>query len=169
MEHLWTPWRMEYILSDKSNTTGCVFCKMIADPPDRDRDNYLLYRGERACIILNLYPYNNGHMMVIPYMHISQLDELPPDVQTEMMRLTSLGIRLLRQTMNPQGFNLGANIGKTAGSGIDSHVHMHIVPRWAGDTNFMPVIAHTRVIPESLEQVYDRLKSALDKEDLAAS
>jgi ATP adenylyltransferase len=155
---------MEYILSDKSGADGCIFCEIVAADPSQDRKNYLLYRGKSACIILNLYPYNNGHLMVLPYAHIAELDELPPDAQAELMQLSSLGIRLLRRAMQPQGFNLGANIGRTAGSGIDKHVHLHVVPRWAGDTNFMPVIARTRVIPEWLNQTYDRLRSALVEE-----
>jgi ATP adenylyltransferase len=159
---------MEYILSDKSGVDGCIFCKIIADDPDQDRKNYLLYRGKTACIILNLYPYNNGHLLILPYAHVAGLDELPPPVQTELMQLTSLGIRLLRRVMQPQGFNLGANIGRVAGAGIDAHVHLHVVPRWASDTNFMPVLAHTRVIPEWLEQTYDRLRSALAEEGLVA-
>jgi ATP adenylyltransferase len=157
---------MEYILSDKSNADGCIFCKIVAGDSDQDRDNYLLYRGEKACIMLNLYPYNNGHLLILPYAHIAELDELPPDVQTELMQLTSLSLRLLRRVMQPQGFNLGANIGRTAGAGIENHVHLHIVPRWAGDTNFMPVIAHARVIPEWLDQTYARLRSALVEEGL---
>jgi ATP adenylyltransferase len=157
---------MEYILSDKSGADGCIFCEIITADPGQDRENYLLYRGKKACIVLNLYPYNNGHLMILPYAHIAELDELPPDVQTELMQLTSLGIRILRRTMQPQGFNLGANIGRTAGAGIDKHVHLHVVPRWAGDTNFMPVVARTRVIPEWLDQTYDRLRAALAEEGL---
>jgi ATP adenylyltransferase len=164
MEHLWAPWRMGYILSDKPDKSECILCAKIGDDPERDRDNYVLYRGRAACIILNLYPYNNGHLMVLPYEHTANLDELPEDVQAELMHLVSLSVRLLRRVMKPDGFNIGANMGRIAGAGVDRHIHLHIVPRWTGDTNFMPVIANTRVIPELLDQTYDRLRVALTAE-----
>jgi ATP adenylyltransferase len=162
LKRLWTPWRMAYIVSDKQND-GCVFCQRLAQCPEHDQENYILFRGEHAFVILNLYPYNNGHLMVLPYEHVASLEELSPDVQTEMIHLVSHFIQLMRQAMNPAGFNVGINIGKAAGAGIEDHVHIHIVPRWHGDTNFMPVIAEMRVIPESLEDTYTKLKALLQE------
>jgi ATP adenylyltransferase len=157
MERLWSPWRMKYILSEK--TSGCIFCEKIAS--EEDRENYVLYRGERACIMLNLYPYNNGHLMVIPYQHESSLEGLDEPVLSELMNLVNKCLRALRRTMKPHGFNIGLNIGKVAGAGVREHVHIHVVPRWEGDTSFMPVLARTKVIPELLEETYDKLSSAL--------
>lgn len=148
---------MEYIVSKK--TEGCILCQKIQE--DNDRENLIVYRGERGFICLNLYPYNNGHLMVCPYEHASSLELLDEATQADLMRLVSLSIRLLRHTMNPAGFNIGANIGRAAGAGIDDHVHLHVVPRWHGDTNFMPVIGQTRVLPELPETTLDRLVAAL--------
>ncbi len=157
MERLWAPWRMEYLTGER--VEGCIFCEKPAE--DNDRANYLLYRGEHAYILMNIYPYSNGHLMVAPYAHVAQLADLDREVRIEIIELTTLCTKLLARTSNPAGFNLGANMGKAAGAGYDEHFHMHIVPRWLGDTNFMPVIGNTRVIPESLDETYDRLKKAL--------
>jgi ATP adenylyltransferase len=156
---------MAYILSDKEDKRNeeCVFCIKLAE--DRDAENYVVWRGAHCAIVLNLYPYNNGHLMIIPYTHVPSLEDLPVETQTEMMTTVSKSLRLLRRAMQPQGFNVGANIGRAAGAGIRSHVHVHIVPRWEGDTNFMPVLAETRVIPEWLDDTYANLKAVLDSEN----
>lgn len=155
---------MTYILSDKDDKPAeeCVFCLKLAQ--DRDAENYVLWRGKHCAIVLNLYPYNNGHLMVIPYAHVPSLEDLPVEAQTEMMLTVSKSLALLRRAMQPQGFNIGINIGQAAGAGIKDHIHIHIVPRWGGDTNFMPVLAETRVIPEWLDDTYANLKAALENE-----
>jgi ATP adenylyltransferase len=153
---------MAYISNDKKDG-GCVFCQKLAQGPEQDRENYVLFRGQYTSVILNLYPYNNGHLMVLPYEHVGSLEELPLEVQAEMMHLVSYFIQLLRQAMNPAGFNIGINIGKAAGAGIDDHIHIHVVPRWHGDTNFMSVIADMRVIPEWLDTTYDKLVALIQE------
>lgn len=158
MEHLFTPWRMEYILSAKQ--PGCVFCNML-DAQD-DRSLLILRRGQRAFLVLNKYPYNNGHLMAIPYRHVDTLEDLTPEELAEVMSLTVMGMRALRQVLHPEGFNMGANVGAVAGAGVKSHVHVHVVPRWQGDTNFMSVFADTRVIPQALSETYELLLVALD-------
>ena len=153
---------MAYILSNKESQTveRCVFCVKLAQ--DQDAENYVVWRGTHCAIVLNLYPYNNGHLMIIPYAHVPSLEDLPVEVQSEMMLAVSKSLGLLRQVMQPAGFNIGVNIGQVAGAGIEDHVHVHIVPRWGGDTNFMPVLAETRVIPEWLDDTYANLKAALE-------
>lgn len=162
MERFWTPWRMPYILSEKKSEE-CIFCQKVAQGPEHDAENYILLRLPHTFAILNLYPYNNGHVLVLSNQHLSSLEELSPEAQAEMMHLVSYLITLMRQSVNPQGFNLGINIGKAAGAGIDDHIHIHIVPRWQGDTNFMPVIAEMRVIPEWLDDTYARLKALIEQ------
>ena len=162
MKRLWTPWRMKYLnKADDTSTAGCIFCDKIRADVERDRENLLLFRGERGLIALNLYPYSNGHLMVAPYEHTGVLDALDGETLKELMLLVGKGIRALRRVMNPEGFNVGANLGRVAGAGVEDHVHFHIVPRWNGDTNFMPVLADTRMIPELLPQTYDKLLAAL--------
>ena len=158
MDHLWSPWRMEYILSSK--TDGCVFCAK----PDLDDDSaeHVLVRGQSAYITLNRYPYNNGHLLVVPYLHVASLEHLPAATLTEMLLLVNQGLATLRLAMQPEGFNIGVNLGKAAGAGIEPHVHIHVVPRWNGDTSFMSTIGETRTIPEALEQTYHRLQAALE-------
>jgi len=146
---------MEYILSNK--TKSCVLCDKVAE--NDDKKNHILHRGHTCYVMLNLYPYNNGHLMVAPYQHVPSLEMLEQETLTEMMLLVSKCLVALRQCMNPHGFNLGANIGKVAGAGVYDHVHIHIVPRWEGDTNFMPIFAETRVIPELLDDTYEKLKA----------
>lgn len=158
MEQLFTPWRMEYILSAKQ--PGCVFCNMLETQDDRSM--LILRRGQRAFLVLNKYPYNNGHLMAIPYRHADTLEDLAPEELAEVMSLTILGMRALRQVLHPEGFNMGANVGAVAGAGVKSHVHIHVVPRWEGDTNFMSVFGDTRVIPQALSETYDQLLTALD-------
>ncbi|NJE55129.1 HIT domain-containing protein [Thermococcus sp. 21S9] len=159
MKVLWAPWRIEYIRSPKHD--GCIFCDFPKE--NRDRERLILYRGEKAFVIMNNYPYNPGHVMVAPYRHVANWEELTDEELLEIMKLTQLMIRAIKRAMNPDGFNLGVNLGRVAGAGIDSHVHLHIVPRWNGDTNFMPVIADTKVIPESLEEAYDELKRTIEE------
>lgn len=160
MKRLWAPWRMEYILGER--TGECFFCAKAKE--NKDRENYILYRGQRCFIMLNIYPYNNGHLMIAPYQHAASLEDLDEETLTELMFLVNKGLRLLRRVLNPQGFNIGINLGKAAGAGIEEHVHIHIVPRWEGDTNFMPVFAGTKVIPELLDGTYEKLMAALEKE-----
>ena len=154
MEHIWAPWRMEYILMNKP--AACILCDKPAEK--RDEPNYILHRAEKNFIILNAFPYNPGHLLVAPYRHIAGLDDLTVDELHEHYELVSQCIGVLRKALNPAGFNIGTNTGKVAGAGIDDHVHTHIVPRWQGDVNFMPVVADTRVIPEGLADTYRKLK-----------
>jgi ATP adenylyltransferase len=155
---------MAYILSDKDDKQAkeCVFCTKLAE--GRDVENHVVWRDTYCAVLLNLYPYNNGHLMVIPYAHVSSLEDLPVEAQAEMMLNVSKSLRLLRRAMQPHGFNIGINIGRAAGAGIESHVHIHVVPRWRGDTNFMPVLAKTRVIPEWLDDTYANLRAVLENE-----
>lgn len=154
MKVLWAPWRMEYILSQKEK--GCIFC----DYPKRNKDRELLilYRSERVFVIMNKYPYTNGHLMVVPYHHASTLEGLPEEVLAELMKVTERAVACLRKAFHPEGFNIGINIGEAAGAGIEEHLHLHIVPRWAGDVNFMTVTGEVRVMPEHLLATYDTLR-----------
>ncbi len=158
MHQLWTPWRMAYIRREKR--PGCIFCEML-DAED-DREMLILHRGERAFLVLNRYPYNNGHLMAVPYRHVDTLEALGAEEMADMMALVTLGIRALRRSATPHGFNVGINIGKVAGAGVLDHVHTHIVPRWEGDANFMPVLADIRLIPQALSETYDELKAAVE-------
>jgi len=159
-EHLWATWRLKYI-EGADKIEGCIFCQFPAQPPERDKELLILHRGNHAFIILNAYPYSNGHLMVVPYRHTATMEELTDPELLEVMRLTRVGIRALGAAFAPHGYNLGVNMGRVAGAGIADHLHWHIVPRWNGDTNFMPVLGDVRVIPESLANVYDRLKAVL--------
>ncbi len=153
MEHLWAPWRIEYI--KKADKVGCIFCQKPAE--ESDVSNYILYRGQKNFIIMNSYPYNPGHLMIAPYRHIANLDELTKEELGEHHELVRRSVLVLTQVFKPDGFNIGMNLGRVAGAGIDKHIHSHIVPRWAGDTNFMPVIADTKVINEALDETYQKL------------
>lgn len=146
---------MDFIMSKKGD--GCIFCTKPRE--QNDRENYILARGTHCFVILNAYPYNNGHLMVVPYAHVATLEQLDAATCAEMMELTKRCVAVLRRTMTPDGFNIGANIGSAAGAGIADHVHLHVVPRWVGDTNFMPVIGDTRLLPELLRSTYDRLQA----------
>jgi ATP adenylyltransferase len=156
MKRLWAPWRLQYVTGDKPE--GCVFCQKPLE--GNDRAAYILYRGTHAYVILNAFPYNNGHLMVVPFAHTSALEDLPPQTTHEMMDLGQLACRVLKTAMNPNGINVGFNLGAAAGAGIADHLHMHVVPRWSGDTNFMPVVADVRVIPQSLDDTYQLLTKA---------
>src|SRR5437764_11568557 len=156
MEKLWAPWRMTYVQIEKP--TGCIFCEK---PGAADHRNELvLFRGREGFIVMNLFPYNNGHLMVAPYRHTADLSGLTSSEQAELMDLTTFCTRLLEEAFHPEGYNLGMNLGQTAGAGVADHLHMHVVPRWNGDTNFMPVIAETKVLPDALFASYDRLAAA---------
>ncbi|NOX97870.1 MAG: HIT domain-containing protein [Nitrospirae bacterium] len=159
MKRIWAPWRMKYILKkDKEQT--CLFCRKPKE--NRDEENYLLVRGETSFLMLNTYPYSNGHLLVVPYKHVSRLDNLEGRELLELMMLTRKATELLEKVIQPQGFNIGMNLGKVAGAGIADHLHLHIVPRWEGDTNFMPVVSETKVIPEHLETTYQKLKKTIE-------
>lgn len=157
MNHLWSPWRMEYIESNHK-VDGCVFC--IAQAQADGAENLIAYRGKLAYVILNRYPYTSGHLMVNPFEHKPNLEELDSATRSEMMELTSRCTTVLKNIYNPQGFNVGVNMGEAAGAGVLGHVHIHVVPRWKGDTNFMSSIGGTRVLPEALEQTYHRVWEA---------
>jgi ATP adenylyltransferase len=154
-ERLWAPWRLEYIKGPKADE--CIFCTKPAG--NDDRANYIVRRGEHCFAILNAFPYNNGHLMIAPYRHVPSIEELEPEPLLELMTLAQQGLGALRGAYGPEGFNLGINQGKVAGAGVEHHVHLHIVPRWGADTNFMPVIANTRVLPQSLDASYDDVTS----------
>lgn len=151
---------MRYIVGKK--TEGCFFCAIAKE--HKDRENYILYRGKRGFIMLDLYPYNNGHLMIAPYEHAASPEDLDEDTLTELMLLLNKSLRLLRRVLNPQGFNIGINLGRAAGAGVEDHVHIHVVPRWEGDNNFMPVLSETKVIPELLDETYDKLMATLREE-----
>ncbi len=154
MEQIWAPWRIQYIQMEKSE--GCILCEKPKE--NKDVQNYILFRGNKNFVILNSYPYNPGHLMVSPYRHVAGLEELTKDEQQEHFELVSRGIKVLKGVFNPGGFNIGINMGKAAGAGIEDHFHTHIVPRWQGDTNFMPVLSEVKVLPEALADTYQKLK-----------
>jgi ATP adenylyltransferase len=154
MEHIWAPWRIQYILGEKSE--GCILCDKPAE--DKDAENYILYRGKTNFIMLNSYPYNPGHLLVAPYRHTANPEELTEEERNEHFALISRSLTVLKKEFNPGGFNIGANIGRVAGAGIEDHFHSHIVPRWQGDTNYIPVLADLRVIPQALSDTYEMLR-----------
>lgn len=159
MKDLWAPWRKEFILGPK--VEGCIFCKLPKQK--KDRENLILFRGKHNFVILNRYPYNNGHLMVIPYRHTKDMSRLKAAENAEMLGLSALAIKALEKTMFPQGHNLGINLGAAGGAGIRDHLHLHVVPRWVGDTNWMPVLDQTKVMIEYLWETYDRLQPVLEK------
>jgi ATP adenylyltransferase len=159
MDHLWTPWRMAYIRSDKQDAGGCIFCHKS---DGEDTAEHMVARSTHVYVTLNRYPYNNGHLMVVPYAHVASQEELDAEALTDMMLTINRSIAALRQLYNPQAFNIGANIGAAAGAGIAEHYHFHIVPRWQGDANFMSTVGDTRVIPDTLDNTYRELKAIWD-------
>lgn len=162
-DNLWATWRMSYITKNNTQSSNsCIFCDKPKE--NNDRDNLILDRGKYTFTIMNLYPYNNGHTMVIPYRHIADISELTSEESFEMMEQIKFLVKVVKKTMNPAGFNTGINMGSTAGAGIASHLHMHLVPRWNGDTNFMPVIGETKVISEHILETYDKLLNAIKNE-----
>jgi ATP adenylyltransferase len=154
MKALWAPWRIQYVLSDKGHK--CIFCEMPGEA-EKDRENLILYRGEHCYVIMNRYPYNSGHLMVVPFFHTSSFEGFSDEVLSEMTKLTRYCVDCINDAMRPEGFNTGINIGQAAGAGIEEHLHVHIVPRWVGDISFMAIMDEVHVIPEHLTQTYDKL------------
>ena len=160
-ERIWAPWRLAYVKgADKDSGEECIFCAKPAS--DDDAANLIVPRGERCVVILTLFPYTNGHLMVAPYEHAGSLQGLDSETVTEMMGLTQRAMEILEQAYEPHGYNVGFNQGRVAGAGVEHHIHMHVVPRWGGDTNFMPVLADTRVMPQTPDQTYELLKGTFD-------
>ena len=156
MERLWAPWRLEYV-SAADEDDGCVFCRALEGD---DQERLVVHRGERAFVLLNKFPYSSGHLMVAPGRHCGDFGELEPDEAAEIHALAAAGIAALKEVYGPDGFNLGWNLGRVAGAGVVDHVHLHVVPRWSGDTNFMPVLADVKVLPEHLAESRRRLSEA---------
>lgn len=154
MKHVWAPWRIEYIRGSKPK--GCILCQKPAEK--KDAENYILYRGKLNYVMLNAYPYNPGHLMVVPYRHISSLEEMAEEERHEHFDIVSRCLAALREEFKPEGFNIGVNMGKSAGAGIDDHIHSHVLPRWNGDTNFITTVGDVRVVPEALADTYRKLK-----------
>ena len=183
MDILWAPWRMTYIAGDtgekrdgapattgpadppstgaQGGRVGCIFCDKVAEGPAADARNLILWRGTHTFALLNLYPYNSGHLMIVPYRHLASVLDLTPAENGELMAALQLMIGVLGAVYRPEGYNVGMNLGRVAGAGIADHVHLHVVPRWNGDTNFMPVLGQTKVLPEALETTWARLTAAL--------
>ncbi|MEA1945852.1 MAG: HIT domain-containing protein [Thermodesulfobacteriota bacterium] len=159
MKTMWAPWRMEYILGDKEK--GCIFCKALSE-----EDNLTLYKGKATLVVMNKFPYINGHLLAAPIKHISTLDQLSKGEMGDLLETVEQSVGILKKVMNPDGFNVGLNLGKVAGAGVEEHLHFHIVPRWFGDTNALTVFADVRVIPEHLISTYNNLKPYFDKLDI---
>jgi ATP adenylyltransferase len=160
MDYLWTPWRYAYV-STAEKATGCVFCD-LANLGD-DQKAHIVYRGQHCFVILNAFPYTPGHVMIVPYSHLDELQKLPVDAANEMMRLSQRMESVLRELYHPDGINLGMNIGKAAGAGIAGHIHMHVLPRWVADANFLSVVGETRILPETLDMSWERIRGAMAK------
>ena len=157
-ERIWAPWRLDYVKdASKDSEDACIFCAKPGEGPEGDRENLIVHRGECCFVILNKFPYTNGHLMVAPYEHVGSLPALDPETVAEMMALAQRAMTILEATYSPHGYNVGFNQGRVAGAGVEHHIHMHVVPRWGGDTNFMPVLADTRVMAQTLEQSYEAL------------
>ena len=161
MNNLWAPWRMQFIEDLKNRKDGCIFCELAL--PGDDRERFVLYRGKRVFTVMNRYPYNNGHLLITPYRHVSTLRELDGAEHQEMMEQTGEAIEIITRSIEAEGFNCGINLGRAAGAGVLDHVHLHVVPRWVGDTNFLPVMSDTRSMPEYLSATYDRLIGGFQK------
>jgi ATP adenylyltransferase len=159
MKQLWAPWRLSYLQGETPKLDECIFC---AKQNSDDLDEQLLYRGQLSFVVLNRYPYNNGHLMIVPYQHTGFIEDLRADTLLEIMQLIQYSLRILREVFKPEGFNVGVNEGSAGGAGITEHIHFHIVPRWEGDSNYMTVIGGTRVIPQTLEDTYRILRPHFD-------
>jgi len=157
MDKLWAPWRVKYVTEMIGKTKGCVFCKMLKER--KDKKNLIVIRTKLSFTVLNLYPYNNGHILVLPNRHVADLSKLTEEENTDLFRLLNTTKSLLDKTLKPAGYNVGMNLGRVAGAGFPGHLHVHIVPRWKGDSNFMPVIGQTKVISQSLQTLHQRLTS----------
>ncbi len=161
MDHLWTPWRRSYIeATNRSEESPCIFCRAIERP---DEENFVVFRGEHNFAMLNLYPYSTGHLMVAPYLHVSRLNESADEVTAEMMRLARRAELVIEEVYQPHGLNMGLNLGEAAGAGIAGHIHLHVLPRWKGDANFMTVIGNTRIMPEAIETTYAKVRAAFQQ------
>jgi len=160
MKRLWAPWRMEYILSEEKHKS-CLFCDVARE--NKDKKNLILHREKHCFVILNRYPYNSGHLMVVPYFHTPTFEGLSDEALCDFIRTVSKSVGILKSALKPDGFNLGLNFGKVAGAGIGQHMHIHIVPRWTGDTDSMPILSETRVIPEHLKKTYNKLSRFFKK------
>jgi len=160
MDYLWTPWRYAYV-STAEKASGCVFCDAVNAGDDEKAR--IVHRGQHCFVILNTFPYTPGHVMIVPYAHLDELRRLPPEAAREMMELSQRMETVLRELYRPDGINLGMNIGKAAGAGIAGHIHMHVLPRWVADANFLSVVGETRVLPETLEETWKRMTAALKK------
>lgn len=160
MRVMWAPWRADYVLTKKPG--GCIFCDLPKE--DRDRENLILYRGKSAFVIMNRFPYNNGHLMVAPFRHEESIEDLTPEERAHLMELANSTLRSLKRAMLPEGFNLGINIGGVSGAGYGGHVHMHVVPRWAGDAGFMTVLGEINVVSEHLMETYDKLHPFINED-----
>jgi ATP adenylyltransferase len=158
MDYLWTPWRYAYV-SGTEKTTGCVFCNAVKEKDDADA--LVVYRGKNCFVILNAFPYTPGHVMIVPYAHLDELQKLSTDAAHEMIALSQRMEAVLRELYRPDGINLGMNIGKAAGAGIAGHIHMHVLPRWIADANFVSVVGETRILPETLEVTWERMRNAM--------
>lgn len=164
MERLWSPWRGRYIASGvDAQRDRCVLC-LIAEHPEDDEKNFILHRAQHVFVVLNLYPYISGHLMIVPYLHTGEFDSMPKEITDELMDLTKRSQIALREVYSPDGFNMGMNLGAAAGAGIVDHLHIHLLPRWAGDTNFMTPVAETRVLPEDLATTYSKLRPKFSHE-----
>lgn len=161
MPRIWAPWRKTYIKAHRKLDGRCLFCQLVA--AQKDSKNYIIKRAEKSFAILNLYPYNNGHVLILPYRHVQTIEQMSDDEKLDWLHLYEDVSRALKDCFSPQGFNVGVNLGSAAGAGIPQHLHMHIVPRWSGDSNFMPVIGSTKVISESLDSVYKVLADYLSR------
>jgi ATP adenylyltransferase len=155
MKRIWSPWRVQYIRGH--NVKGCIFCDKAKE--DKDQENYILFHGQYNFVIMNIFPYNPGHLMVVPYRHLGKLEDMTSEERNDHYEIVSRAVAVLREACASDNFNVGMNLGRVAGAGIADHIHTHIVPRWNGDTNFMPVIGETRVISESLADIYNLLKA----------
>ena len=165
MEHIWAPWRIRYILGKKSS--HCIFCAKASQKNEEglesnDEQNFVVMRGKSCFVLLNTFPYNPGHLMIAPYQHTGELSNLSRDIRAEWMETSCRCQEILQKVMKPEGFNIGLNLGAVAGAGITDHLHIHIVPRWQGDTNFMPVLADTRILSEGLNEIYAKLRKELE-------
>jgi ATP adenylyltransferase len=159
-KNIWAPWRMEYIGSiEEKNAGGCFLCRYWTEP-DHDAANLVLWRAQDCMVLFNRFPYTSGHLLIAPSLHVGNFEDLPCDLLNRMMQLTQDAVTLLRALIRPQGFNIGVNLGKCAGAGLPGHIHIHVVPRWEGDTNFVPVLAETRVMPQALESLFQAAKEA---------
>ena len=160
MDYLWTPWRYAYV-STAEKASGCVFCELVKLGDDEKA--HIVYRGKHCFVVLNAFPYTPGHVMIVPYQHLDELRKLPQEAANEMMALSQRMESVLRELYHPDGINLGMNIGKAAGAGIAGHIHMHVLPRWVADANFLSVVGETRILPETLDQTWKRMSEALAK------